>query len=88
MKVEERILTVNIPDNKGLVPIVTEMLNCVNSSKCTVFIKKDNRTVSGSSMIGVLSLCITNGDKLTVSCSGDDENAVDLCFKGISNILC
>lgn len=88
MKVEERILTVKIPDNKGLIPIVTEILGCVNRSKCAVFIKKDNRTVSGGSMIGMLSLCITNGDKLTVSCSGEDEETVALCLKELSNILC
>ncbi|QCX34156.1 HPr family phosphocarrier protein [Caloramator sp. E03] len=41
--------------------------------KADVNVSKDGKTVSAKSIIGVLSLCINKGSKITITANGEDE---------------
>lgn len=87
MVVNEKKVVVAIAKDRGAVPIARDILACAGDTKCSVYIEKGGRTVSGNTMIGILSLGIASGDVLKVTCSGKDEYSVGLCLEGITNIL-
>lgn len=61
--------------------LATEFSQKANSFKSGVWLEKDNRRVNAKSLLGVLSLAISDGDTITILSDGDDEeNAV--------NVLC
>jgi len=44
-----------------------------NEFKCSVWIEKDERKVNAKSLLGVLSLGITNGTAINIVADGQDE---------------
>ncbi len=83
----ERIYNVVGVSEKGFVPVARDILACVNDFQGSVYIEKDNRTVSARSMVGVLSLGLQNGDTVKVTCSGEDEFSVKLCLEKIGTVI-
>ena len=43
-------------------------------------IEKNNKTVNGKSIMNVLSLCVNNGDQITIIADGEDE---DIAIQGV-----
>lgn len=84
----ERTFNVSFPDDRGGVPVARDILACVREFQGSVYIKKDGRTVSAASMVGILSLSISNGDTIKVSCFGGDDFAAKLCLEKIGDIVC
>lgn len=74
--------------NKGQVPIARDIVVCANDFGGAVYIEKNGRRVSAYSLIGVLSLCIADGDVITVTCHGSDEFAAKLCLEKICKVVC
>ena len=59
----------------------TFFIQKANCYKCTLWVEKDDRKVNAKSLLGVLSLGITNGYTVEISADGaDEQDAVDgLC---------
>lgn len=87
MEVLERNFKVNIPDDRGNVPMARDILDCVREYQGSVYIEKDGRSVSAGSMVGILSLALQSGDNIKVTCSRMDEFAMNLCLEKIGNTL-
>ena len=83
----ERIYKVKIPDHRGNIPVARDILACAKDYQGFVRIEKDGRTVTGKSMIGILSLSLQNGDSIKVTCSGNDEFSAKLCLEKISMVI-
>lgn len=83
----EKIFNVKIGD-KGQVSIARDIVVCANDFGGAVYIEKNGRRVSAYSLIGVLSLCIADGDVITVTCHGSDEFAAKLCLEKICKVVC
>lgn len=84
----ESIFTVNIKNNRGSVPVAWDITACVREFSGSVYMEKMGRRISANSMIGILSLAVTNGDNINVICYGDDEFSAKLCLEKIGNVLC
>lgn len=46
-----------------------------NSFKCSIWVEKDDCRVNAKSLLGILSLGITRGTKITLIADGEDEAA-------------
>ena len=59
----------------------TFFIQKANEYKCSIWIGRDDRKVNAKSLLGVLSLGITNGYTVEISADGaDEQDAVDgLC---------
>lgn len=88
MEVLERNFKVNIPNDRGSVPVARDILDCVREFQGSVYIEKDGRSVSAGSMVGILSLVLQNGDIIKVTCSGKDEFSMNLCLAKIGEVVC
>lgn len=84
----EKTYSVRLSDNRGGVPVARDILDCVREFQGSAYIEKDGRTVSAGSMVGILSLSISNGDTIKVSCFGGDDFAAKLCLEKIGNVVC
>lgn len=51
----------------------TFFIQKANSYKSSIWIEKDDRRVNAKSLLGVLSLGITRGTKITLIADGEDE---------------
>jgi len=51
----------------------SEFVKLASGQVCDVFIEKDGRQVTAKSILGVLSLAISNGSTVTVSTDGQGE---------------
>ena len=59
----------------------TFFIQKANSYRCSIWIEKEERKVNAKSLLGVLSLGIVKGSRITISAEGpDEEDAVNaLC---------
>ncbi len=55
-----------------------------NSFKCSIWVEKDDCRVNAKSLLGVLSLGITRGTKITLIADGEDEA---LAVAGLSDLV-
>jgi phosphocarrier protein len=55
-----------------------------NSFKCSIWVEKDDCRVNAKSLLGVLSLGITRGTKITLIADGEDEV---LAVAGLSELV-
>lgn len=46
-----------------------------NSFKCSIWVEKEDCRVNAKSLLGILSLGITRGTKITLIADGEDEGA-------------
>ncbi len=83
----ERVYNVRLVADRGYVTVARDILDCVKDFQGSVYIEKDNRTVSARSMVGILSLGLQDGDVIKVTCSGEDELSVKLCLEKISAVI-
>ncbi len=60
---------------------------CAYGYKGSVFLIKNERRINVNSLVGILSLAITNGDVVDILCIGDDDNA-NAVIEKIRNVLC
>ena len=67
---------VTIKNQVGLhVRPATYFIQKANEFKEEIKVTKDEREVNGKSLLGVLSLGITRGSSITISASGENEQA-------------
>ena len=55
-----------------------------NSFKCSIWVEKDDCRVNAKSLLGVLSLGITRGTKITLIADGEDEA---LAVAGLAELI-
>ena len=66
----------------------TFFIQKANEYKCSVWIGRDERRVNAKSLLGVLSLGITNGYSVEITADGPDEQeAVDALCQLLENGL-
>ena len=62
----------------------TYFIQKANSYRCSIWVEKEDRRVNAKSLLGVLSLGITNGMSVTLIADGADEkDALD----GLENLI-
>lgn len=67
-----RNVTVRIPIGLHARP-ATFFIQKANSYKCSIWVEKDDRRVNAKSLLGVLSLNITQDTQITLIADGEDE---------------
>lgn len=66
----------------------TFFIQKANEYKSSIWVEKDTRKVNAKSLLGVLSLGIVNGSKITVIADGvDEDKAVDALIELIEKQL-
>ena len=66
--------SVNIQNSVGLhARPATFFVQKANSFKCSIWVEKDDCRVNAKSLLGILSLGITRGTKITLIADGEDE---------------
>ena len=55
-----------------------------NSFKCSIWVEKDDCRVNAKSLLGILSLGITRGTKITLIADGEDEA---LAVAGLAELI-
>ena len=55
-----------------------------NSFKCSIWVEKEDCRVNAKSLLGILSLGITRGTKITLIADGEDEA---LAVAGLSELI-
>lgn len=69
-------INVNVIDPVGLhARPATVAVNAASKFKCDVVVAFKDRSVNMKSIMGVMSLGIPTNSDITISCSGDDEDA-------------
>ena len=63
----------------------TFFIQKANCYKSTILIEKDDRKVNAKSLLGVLSLGIAKGMKITLIADGQDEEAAINCLVSLVN---
>ncbi|NLD88364.1 MAG: HPr family phosphocarrier protein [Clostridiales bacterium] len=65
---------VTVNNQKGLYARpATSFIQKANEFKSTVWVEKEERRVNAKSLLGILSLGITGGSKMTIIAEGSDE---------------
>ena len=83
----EKTYNVKIGDRRQ-VAVARDIVTYASEVGGSVYVEKDGRKVSALSLIGILSLCIADGDVVTVTCCGINEFAENLCLEKIGKIIC
>ena len=84
------IKTVSINNNFGLyAKPATFFIQKANEFKCSIWVEKNDRKVNAKSLLGVLSLGITQGMTIAIVADGSDEadavnGLVDLIQNGLN----
>jgi phosphocarrier protein len=67
--------TITIPNRLGLhARAATRLVQCASAHQSDVTISRDDKTVNGKSIMGVLMLAAAQGVVITISVEGPDEN--------------
>lgn len=62
----------------------TFFIQKANSFKSSIWVEKDDRRVNAKSLLGVLSLGVTEGTTITIIADGADESAA---LKGLADMI-
>ena len=66
--------TITITNSEGLhARSATYFIQRANTYKCSLWIQSGNKKVNGKSLLGVLSMCISKDDVVTITADGEDE---------------
>ncbi len=69
-------LSVTVKSRMGLHARTASMLvSLAQQFESDIKIEKDEKAVSGKSILGILSIAVKNGDQISVSAEGTDEEA-------------
>lgn len=75
-------ITVRVEGSSGLHARPASLLVAkAQGFESEVFIEKDGREINGKSIIGILGLGVSNGEEITLSCDGPDEDAALAALK-------
>ncbi len=77
----EKKLTVKNESGLHLRP-ARQLCTMAMGYECKVMIRFRNREFNAKSLLGVLSACISQGDEITLVCTGSDEDEALRCLSG------
>ncbi len=64
----------------------TRLVNCASMFEAQLWIKKDEKTINGKSIMGILTLAASNGTELLIQADGaDGEDALQAICELISS---
>lgn len=67
-------VSVTVKESIGMQNKITPyLIQKANSFKCTVWLEKDERRINAKSLLGVLSMILTEGMEVNVMADGEDE---------------
>jgi phosphocarrier protein len=81
------VRTVTINNRLGLhARAATRLVNCASAFESDIRLTRDDKTINGKSIMGVLMLAAAQGTRLQLQAQGpDDEQAIDAISKLIEN---
>lgn len=62
----------------------TRFVQTANRFRCNVAVRKDDQTVNGKSIMGVLLLVAAQGSEIAISCDGEDASA---CLQALTELV-
>ncbi len=77
-------ITIQIPEGLEISP-VAKLVQIANQFESKVYVVSDNKHINAKSIMGMMSLALRTGDKMTVSAEGSDE---ELAVEGLEKYLC
>lgn len=73
--------TLNIPNESNLVNLCTGMVHHASEFKSNITLSVEGgHKIDLKSILGVMSLCMSNGKKITIEINGDDEDDEDAAY--------
>lgn len=69
---KEQEVVVEIPNGEDVRPIAL-LVQLANKFKSNIFLDMDDKHINAKSIMGMMSLGLNEGEKLTISAEGDDE---------------
>lgn len=67
-------IVINIPNGLEARPVAL-LVQVASQYECSIYVESNERKVNAKSIMGMMSLGISSGGKVTVSADGPDENA-------------
>ena len=65
----------------------TLFVELASKSKCHVVVKKDEIEVNGKSILGVMMLCASSGEKIVISAKGESLEEEEKIINDLSNLI-
>lgn len=70
----QKSVTVQLPTGADARPVAV-LVQIANQYECKVYLDSRDKSINAKSIMGVMSMAIKNGDEITISTSGTDEEA-------------
>ena len=81
-----KTLNINIDNNQGARPVAV-LVQVASRFECHIDVEHDNKKVNAKSIMGMMSLGLTEGEEVTVYADGDDEaqaiTDIEKCLCGV-----
>jgi len=79
--------TLNIPNESNLVNLCTGMVHHASEFKSDITLSVDKgHKIDLKSILGVMSLCMSNGKDIVIEITGSDEDGAYMCLEKYTNL--
>ncbi len=79
-------ININIDSNQGARPVAL-LVQVASRFECHIDVEHDDKKVNAKSIMGMMSLGLTEGEEVTIYADGDDEteaiNDIEKCLCGV-----
>lgn len=65
-------ITINIPSGLDARPVAL-LVQVASQYECSIYVASNEKRVNAKSIMGMMSMCISTGEKVTVTADGPDE---------------
>lgn len=77
-------MVVNIKDDPEARPPIAMFVQVASQYESKIYLELEDKKINAKSIMGMMSLALTQGDELLVSCDGADEQSA---IEGIADFL-
>lgn len=67
-------ITINIPNGLEARPVAL-LVQVASQYECSIYVQSNEKRVNAKSIMGMMSMGISTGEKVTVTADGSDEHA-------------
>ncbi len=77
-------MIVNIKESSDAKPPIAMFVQVASQYESKIYLELEDKKINAKSIMGMMSLALSQGDELLVSCDGEDEAAA---IEGIAEFL-
>ncbi len=70
----QKSVTVQLPTDADVRPVAV-LVQIASQYECKVYLDSRDKNINAKSIMGVMSMAMKNGDEITISTNGPDEEA-------------